>query len=127
MDSNDIIDYFEFEDHLFLDDGDDHEVVAKYYSPMEGEVAAARLRSEGIPCFLANAISQSIMPHLQLIARLHVRPADVERAREILGEAAIDAAESKTSSSANYFLVIGTLLAILIGLILAHIFVQTLR
>lgn len=127
MDANDIIDYFDFEDHLFLEDGDDQEVVAKYYSPMEGEVAAARLRSEGIPCFLANNISQSIMPHLQLIARLHVRPADVERAREILGEAAIDASETKSPKSGNYYLVVLTALAILIGLILALIFVQTLR
>jgi Putative prokaryotic signal transducing protein len=126
MDPRDVLDYFEFEDHLFLQEGDDHEVVAKYYSPLEGEVAAARLRSEGVPCFLANAVSQSILPHLQLVARLHVRPGDVEKAREILGEAAIDAGENPTTTKVNYPYLFLLALAIVVGLVLAHIFVRAL-
>ena len=126
MDARDILDYFEFEDHLFLDEGEDQEVVAKYYDPLEGQVAAARLRSEGIPCFLANNISQSILPHLQLIARLHVRPNDFEKAREILGEAAIDAHENKPSTPVNFLHIVLLALAIAVGLYLAHIFVRTL-
>ena len=124
MDATEILDHFEFEDHLFLEEGDDKEVVAKYYSPLEGEVAAARLRSEGIPCFLANATAQTLLPHLQIIARLHVRPSDVKHARDILGEAAIDDPESPRSSPINWWLVTGTILAVLIGLVLAKIFIR---
>jgi hypothetical protein len=127
MDARDILDHFEFEDHLFLDEGDDKEVVAKYYDPLEGQVAAARLRSEGIPCFLANSISQSILPHLQLVARLHVRPVDFEKAQEILGEAAIDAHDHKPSTPVNFTHIALLALAIAVGLVLAHIFVRALQ
>lgn len=118
-----ILDQFDFDDHLFLDEGDDREVVAKYYSPLEGEVAAARLRSEGIPCFLANSTSQSILPHLQLVARLHVRPRDMETARAILGEAAIDAGQDKGAININWKFAIGLITAVVAGLYLARIWV----
>ena len=68
-----------------------HDVVGKYYSTMEAEVAAARLRSEGIPCFLANATAQSVLTHIPAYLRLHVRPQDAERAHTLLAEAVIDA------------------------------------
>jgi hypothetical protein len=118
-----ILDEFDFDDHLFLEEGDDREVVAKYYSPLEGEVAAARLRSEGIPCFLANSTSQSILPHLQLVTRLHVRPQDMEAARAILGEAAIDAGQDKGAININWKFAIGLITAVAAGLYLARIWV----
>jgi hypothetical protein len=118
-----ILDQFDFDDHLFLEEGDDREVVAKYYSPIEGEVAAARLRSEGIPCFLANSTSQSILPHLQLVTRLHVRPQDMETARAILGEAAIDAGQDKGAVNINWKFAIGLITAVAAGLYLARIWV----
>jgi hypothetical protein len=79
-------------------------------------VAAARLRAEGIPCFLANSTAQSMLPHLQLLVRLHVRPQDVERARVLLAEAAIDTEDPQDEKADNRAL---TFLAVLIGLLLA--------
>lgn len=119
MANTNILDDFEFEDNQFFEDGTDGEVVAKYYSSMEAEVAAARLRSEGIPCFLANTISQSVLPHIQFVLRLHTRPQDVERAREILSEAAAETAAFKPRSSNREMariivLIIGSALLILL-------------
>lgn len=119
MANTNILDDFEFEDNQFFEDGTDGEVVAKYYSSMEAEVAAARLRSEGIPCFLANTISQSVLPHIQFVLRLHTRPQDVERAREILSEAAAETSEFKPRSSNREMariivLIIGSALLILL-------------
>lgn len=119
MANTNILDDFEFEDNQFFEDGNEGEVVAKYYSSMEAEVAAARLRSEGIPCFLANTISQSVLPHIQFVLRLHTRPQDVERAREILSEAAAETSEFKPRSSNREMtriivLIIGSALLILL-------------
>jgi hypothetical protein len=83
-----ILDNFDFGDGSFFEETDG-EVVAKYYSPLEAEVAAARLRSEGIPCFLANSHSQSVLA-VPLMVRLHVLPKHIDLARSILAEAAID-------------------------------------
>lgn len=116
----------DFEEHLYLGEGDDNEVVAKYFSPLEGEIAAARLRSEGIPCFLANTTSQSIMPHLQLVARLHVRPQDIEQAREILGEAAIDAGATDNSGPIKWSTAVILIVAIVVGMYLAMLLVRQL-
>ncbi|MFN8300987.1 MAG: DUF2007 domain-containing protein [Saprospiraceae bacterium] len=119
--SNDILDNFEFDDSAFPTKEGDGEVVAKFFSSLEAEVAAARLRSEGIPCFLANTTSRSVLPHLQALIRLHVRPVDAARAREILDEAAIDNL-SPTSTSNSHLILLG--LSILIGLILAFLLVR---
>jgi carbamoylphosphate synthase large subunit len=116
----------DFEEHLYLGEGDDNEVVAKYFSPLEGEIAAARLRSEGIPCFLANTTSQSLMPHLQLVARLHVRPQDIEQAREILGEAAIDAGVPDNSGPIKWSTAVILIVAIVMGMYLALLLVRQL-
>lgn len=121
MPSNDILDDFEFDDSLYFEEGSE-EVVAKFYSAMEAEVAAARLRSAGIPCFLANSTSQSVLPHLQLLVRLHVHPSNAERARNILAEAAIDAAEPMKTQTQDHTVLVG--LAILIGLLLAILLVR---
>jgi hypothetical protein len=121
MDTNNILDDFDFDGNgrpLWSEEG---EVVAKFFSPMEAEMAAARLRSEGIHCFLANNISQTVLPHLQIVARLHVRPVDSARAREILQEAVIDTAGpgKNTENKAVLFI-----LSVLIGVILAMILVR---
>jgi len=79
-----ILDDFDFDEHDFFPEEGDSEVIGKYYSPMEAELAAARLRAEGIPCFLANSNSQSILPSSLVYVRLHVRPDDKDRAKSIL-------------------------------------------
>lgn len=99
MTNTNILDDFEFDDNQFFEQGQDGEVVAKYFSSLEAEVAAARLRSEGIPCFLANTISHSVLPSMNLVIRLHTRPQDAERAREILSEAAAETAQFTPRSS----------------------------
>lgn len=120
MSNENILDDFDFDDSPYFEENSG-EVVAKFYSALEADVAAARLRAEGIPCFIANAASQSVLPHLQLLVRLHVRPVDAERARMLLAEAAIDTQESAYAASDNRVL---TFLAILIGLLLAILLVR---
>lgn len=115
MQRNDILDDFDFGESPYFEENSG-EVVAKFYSAMEADVAAARLRAEGIPCFLANSTSQSMLPHLQLLVRLHVRPQDVERARVLLAEAAID---TEDPSDVREYKIVLTALAVLIGLLLA--------
>lgn len=120
MQRNDILDNFDFDQNQYFDENSG-EVVAKFYSPMEADVAAARLRSEGIPCFLANATSQSVLPHLQILVRLHVRPQDAEQARILLAEAAIDSEEPGNRLQDNRILIV---MAILIGLLMALLLVR---
>ena len=121
MQANDILDDFDFDANGHPIWADEGEVVAKFYSPLEAEMAAARLRSEGIHCFLANTISQTVLPHLQIVARLHVRPVDSARAREILQEAVLEAATPAQSDGGKMALFI---LSVLIGLFLALILVR---
>lgn len=122
MHPSDILDNFDFEENAWPGHPEEGEVVAKFFSPMEAEVAAARLRSEGIICFLANTTSQTVLPHLQSVIRLHVRPADSVRAREILQEAAIETVSPAGAASGRGVLF---LLAVLIGVILAALLVRT--
>ena len=97
--SDNILDHFDFEDNPFLEEDGTSlkqglEVILHCFSMpdrLEADLAAARLRAEGIPCFLANTASQSVLTHLPILVRLHVRPADFQRAQAILAEAAIDA------------------------------------
>lgn len=118
----DILDDFDFDE--LPEWAGEGEIVAKFYASMEAEVAAARLRSEGIHCFLANSISQSITPHIPGIIRLHTRAIDADYAREILREAAIetDTPIPQKSRGTGAILV----LAIIIGLLLAWLLVQSL-
>ena len=114
MQNNNILDDFDFEP---LDDfSGEGEVVAKYFSMMEAEVAAARLRSEGIACFLANSTGSGVVPHLQTIIRLHVHPDAAANAREILADASQTLEDSDQTKGTNTFLWI---FAVVIGLILA--------
>lgn len=111
MPRHDILDDYEFEDEQFDPETGHGEVVAKFYSPMEAEVSAARLRAEGIPCFLANSASQSVLTSTMVMVRLHVRPQDIDRAREILQDE-MPAPEGKSGS-------IFTGLLIILGIFLA--------
>lgn len=120
MQHDDILDDFEFGDETYFEEHSG-EVVAKFFSALEADVAAARLRSEGIPCFLANSTAQSVLPHLQVLIRLHVRPDDAERARMLLAEAAIDAEEPVLVARDSRVLIA---MAVLIGLVLAVLLVR---
>ena len=91
MKRSDIIDDFDFHDEESREvewrEEDGHgEVAGKYFSLLEAEVAAARLRSEGIACFIANGHSQTMLPGNATYVSLHVREADLESAQEILKE-----------------------------------------
>lgn len=121
MHSTDILDDFDFGENVWPGMAEEGEVVAKFFSLMEAEVAAARLRSEGIHCFLANTASQTVLPHLQTIVRLHVRPVDSARAREILQEAAIETVTPSDDSAGKGVLIA---LAVLIGVLLAALLVR---
>jgi len=120
MRAPEILDNFDFDE---LPEGSgEGEVVAKFYSVMEAEVAAARLRAEGIHCFVANAIAQSVVPHIQGIVRLQTRPEDAEKAREVLQEAAIETEWPVAHKRSGIGAIL--VLAIIIGLILARLLVQ---
>jgi len=121
MRRSDILDDFEFDENEYRGLAEEGEVVAKFFSLMEAEVAAARLRSEGIHCFLANTASSTVLPHLQIVVRLHVHPLDSARAREILQEAAIDTVSPSNGRKDSGILVA---LAILIGILLALLLVR---
>lgn len=121
----DILDHFDYEGNDLPMWAEEGEVVAKFYAAMEAEVAAARLRSEGVPCFLANATTaESVFPSLNAVIRLHVHPNDSAIAREILQEAAIDGATPKPSSKGYTGIII---MAIIIGLLLAKMLVVALN
>jgi hypothetical protein len=121
MHSTDILDQFDFGDNPFFNEAGDGEVVAKYYSEMEAEVAAARLRAEGIPCFLANTASHNVLPHVSVLLRLHVRPVDFERAQAILAEASIDTDEGLTRRQPFTALhAIAVLLFLILALLLGY-------
>ena len=118
MYNTDILDDFDFgeddrEQHF--EPGDDGVVVGKFYSQFEANVSAARLRSEGVPCFITNAISQGMMPDTQSFVSLRVRHEDIDRAREILAESAAEEAPAPTAVSA--FVLENTLLIFLVVLL----------
>ena len=121
MRHTDLLDDFEFDEDEYRGLAEEGEVVAKFFSLMEAEVAAARLRSEGIHCFLANTTSSGLLPQLQVVIRLHVHPVDSARAREILQEAAITTVYPVEVSKDSGILVS---LAIMIGILLAALLVR---
>jgi hypothetical protein len=62
--------------------------VAAFPDGAEAELAKERLELEGIPAFVIGAQTAGVMPFLTGPTggvRLQVAPADVERAREVLG------------------------------------------
>lgn len=98
----------------------DSEQIGKFYSVFEAELAAGRLRSEGIPCLVANAHSATVLPQIHAVVRLLVHPEDAERAAEILKQELPEeqVLEDEKSKAGWVFWI----LAILIGLILARLF-----
>lgn len=92
MRKTDLLDDFDFGDdpmghddrEQYFQPDDEGVVVGKYYDQLEANISAARLRSEGVPCFISNAFSQGLMPSTQSYVSLHVRHEDVEQAKEIL-------------------------------------------
>lgn len=76
----------EQEGELYLDTETENEVAGMYYSSLEANLALARLHAEGIPAFLSNNHSQSVLTHMQILVRLHVRPEDIATARLILAD-----------------------------------------
>ena len=114
MSNHEILDHPHFDERP--DWAGEGEVVAKFYGTMEAEVAAARLRAAGIHCFLANSVSNAVVPHLQGIVRLHTRPTDAAQARELLQEASLENAETVVRSDSGKGAII--LLGVLIVLIL---------
>ena len=108
MRTTDLLDDFDFgDDPQGEDDREQHfqpddegVVVGKFYDQLEANISAARLRSEGVPCFITNAFSQSMMPNTQSFVSLHVRHEDREQAREILAAHAAETAVQPTAEEA---------------------------
>lgn len=113
---SEILDDFDILDNDGFEFGEKGEAIAKFFSTFEAEVAAARLRAEGVPCFLEGTTGQTVMPHLQTVIRLRVPPSTAEQARQILGQEHIAIEEPQNNKLFQGFL---TVLAILVGLILA--------
>lgn len=79
------LDQFDFDD-FWPNKNENDEVVARFYSVFEANLAASRLRSEGFPCFLANENTGTIVPDTVNVIRLHVRPVDMEEVRLVLAD-----------------------------------------
>jgi len=79
------LDQFDFDD-FWPNKGEKDEVVARFYSVFEANLAASRLRSEDFPCFLANENTNTIVPETVNVIRLHVRPDDMEEVRLVLAD-----------------------------------------
>ncbi len=86
MSKFDPLDDWETQDPFEYFESGEGDVVANFFSQMEADVAAARLRAEGIPCFLSNQGSQFIQTQTMNMVRLHVRSQDIDRAREVLAD-----------------------------------------
>ncbi len=61
-------------------------VVGYFYFDFEAQVAAARLRDAGIPCYVSNAISATQLPSASPSIGVHVLEADLARAKAVLSE-----------------------------------------
>lgn len=72
-------------------------VVGYFYFDFEAQVAAARLRDAGIPCYVSNAISATQLPSASPSIGVHVLEADLARAKAVLAdEEALLAGDSKS-------------------------------
>ena len=123
MQPNNVPEDFNFHEAAIPAWAEEGEVVAKFFSALEAELAAARLRSEGIHCFLSNTTTQTVLPQLQTVLRLHVRPQDSALAREILQEAAADAFHTPPLGSSGKGAIL--VLAIAIALLLVFLLVKS--
>lgn len=89
----DPLDYFdEFDDNVKV-------IVIRYFSfPSEAGLHAARLRSAGIPCFISNTNSVTMLPVEQPALGLHIREQDREVALTVLQEMDEQSAENSETS-----------------------------
>ncbi len=131
MRTTDLLDDFDFGDdpqgeedrQQYFQPNDEGLVIAKFYDQLEANMSAARLRSEGVPCFVTNAFSQGMMPSLQSYVSLHVRHEDVDQAKEILAAhaaeaVAADPAEALAEAPASSFRFETMLLMGLVGILI---------
>jgi len=80
---NDILDYFKEENSFY-----DKKIIQikTFYFATEAEIMAARLKDEGIPCFVSNANVVTAMPLGNGTVGLHVREDHEARARQLIEE-----------------------------------------
>lgn len=95
-------------------EADDAEVVARFYSPLEADLAAARLRAEGIPCFLSNQASQHVQTQIMNMVRLHVHKDFIEEARVLVAETIPEPEETGSSIWKG----LGIILLLFLGMLL---------
>ncbi|HND88418.1 MAG TPA: DUF2007 domain-containing protein [Saprospiraceae bacterium] len=135
MKRNDLLDDFDFgdeardgepldEEALTLDPDADSVVVGKYYDQLEANMHAARLRSEGIPCFIANAFSQSMLPNTQSYVSLRVRAEDRDAATEILTDLIMEQGRSQQQPAPSSFWLENGLLFGLLAIIILFLLVS---
>ncbi len=101
-------------------------VVQNFYFDFEAQVAAARLRDAGIPCYVSNAISATQLPSASPSIGLHVLEEDLARAKAILtdGEGPANSAgqteDAKSQNPGLWWLGI-LALAILLAFLLSQV------
>jgi hypothetical protein len=98
---------------------DQVQVVGKFYTRLEADLAVARLRQEGIPCVLQNINSQSMLPDFQSYMSLFVRAADAPVARQIIDEVHHNLSRSSGEADHSFNLeniLLGVIILIILGL-----------
>lgn len=129
MRTTDLLDDFDFGDdpqgeedrEQYFQPNDEGLVIAKFYDQLEANMSAARLRSEGVPCFITNAFSQGMMPNTQSFVSLHVRYEDREQARAILTAHAAETTVQPTAEEAASSFRFENILLIALVLILIYL------
>lgn len=128
MKRNDLLDDYDFGDERQDDDyAADQElsfnpdaegvVVGKFYDQLEANVYAARLRSEGVRCYVANTVSHSMLPNTQSYVSLIVHADEQDAAREIITDLVAEQG-LPPASSGSFWLENGLLLGILALIVL---------
>lgn len=82
MNEDDILDYQDY-----FGEGEQVVLIRYFAFATQAHLAAARLREEGIPCFVSNATIGNVLPlGGSMNVSLHVRSSDTEAANELLLE-----------------------------------------
>ncbi len=122
---DDILDNFDFdpEDPAYklesINPDDQIQVVGKFYTRLEADLAVARLRQEGIPCVLQNMASQGMLPDFQSYMSLFVRAADAQLAQQIISEIQSKLPNSSNEQESSFSLenlLLGIIILIIVGL-----------
>ena len=122
---DDILDNFDFDPDNpeynleSISPQDQVQVVGKFYTRLQADIAVARLRQEGIPCVLQNVNSQSMLPDFQSFMSLFVRAEDAPVARQIISEIQANLSQSSPDPDASFKLeniLLGVIILIIIGL-----------